>query len=84
MGHHHHHDHHHGDIKSDLSFEEKIVKLLEHWIKHNKDHADTYMQWARKAKDHGMEEIGSLLDVAAQKTVSANEEFNTALKVLSS
>lgn len=27
---------------------EKLKKLLEHWIEHNYEHAETYMQWAEK------------------------------------
>jgi len=51
--HHHHHDHDH-EIESTLSFDEKMIKLLEHWVKHNDDHAETYRGWAKKAKEKNM------------------------------
>ena len=38
--HEHAHDHAH-QTHDTLSFEEKMIKLLEHWIKHNDDHADS-------------------------------------------
>ena len=56
MSHHHDHDHdhdhqhgqdhHHGHAHSHapLSFSEKLVKLLDHWIQHNDQHAEDYPQ----------------------------------------
>jgi hypothetical protein len=63
--HHHHHNHNHNhdhDIESTLSFDEKMIKLLEHWIKHNDDHAETYKDWAKKAKEKNMDKAGALLE----------------------
>ena len=77
---HHHHDH--DEIKTDLSFEEKIAKLLAHWIKHNDDHALTYTDWAKKAKDNRMAEIGRALDEAAEATRALNERFEAALRLM--
>ena len=78
---HHHHDHahhHHHDIKSDLTFTEKLIKLLDHWVKHNEDHADTYKDWAEKAKDNELTEIGELLEEVHDLTLQINDKFRQA------
>ena len=65
----HHHHHHHGhETESTLSFDEKLIKLIEHWIKHNGDHAKTYRDWAQKAKQNGMDDAAVLLNDAAEMT----------------
>ena len=77
----HQHDNHHETV-SILSFDEKIIKLLEHWIKHNNDHAKTYMDWAKKLKDNDMNKIGSLLEDAIHMTAQINQKFEEALKFI--
>ena len=78
MTHHHQHDH---EIQSTLSFDEKMIKLLEHWIKHNDDHAETYRDWAQKAKQKGRDETASLLEDAAAMTERTNKLFEQAARV---
>lgn len=69
-GHGHHHNSHHGpDAAPALPLEAKLRKILAHWRSHNAEHAETYRQWARNAKDNGMPEIGELLDQAAELTL---------------
>ncbi len=75
-GHEHHHSHETTDI---LSFDEKMVKLLEHWIKHNEDHAVSYRDWAEKAKENNMSDTVSLLEDAADMTIEMNKKFEKAL-----
>jgi hypothetical protein len=77
MTHHHHHDH---DVKSTLSFDEKMIKLLEHWIKHNEDHAQTYTDWAQKAKEKSKGETARLLEDAAEMTLLIGKKLESALK----
>mgnify|MGYP000022356956 CR=1 FL=1 len=48
-----HHDH---DSHGEMPFDEKLLKLLNHWIKHNEDHAFNYRNWAEKAKANGQKE----------------------------
>jgi hypothetical protein len=79
--HHHHHDHDH-EIVSTLSFYEKIIKLLEHWVKHNDDHAGTYRDWAKKAKEKNMDEAGSLLEDAAEMTLEISKKFEEAARII--
>jgi len=73
----HHHDHHH-DVKSDLTFEEKLIKLLDHWLKHNQDHADTYREWAERARTNHLSEIGALLDEVADMSETMDDKFRDA------
>lgn len=81
--HHHEHDHHHDhEIESNLSFDEKMIKLLEHWIKHNDDHAETYRDWAKKAKEKNMNEAGSLLEDAAEMTLEISKRFEEAADII--
>ena len=79
--HHHNHEHHH-NTETSLTFEEKMIKLLKHWIKHNEDHAVTYREWAEKATTANMTEIPSLLDDAAKMNISINKKLEEALKII--
>ncbi len=74
-----HHDHHH-DTQSVMSFEEKLVKLFDHWIKHNVDHAGTYKEWAEKANDKGHDKVVMLLNEASDLTMEINEKFREAVE----
>ena len=80
-----HHNHQHGhthEIQSTLSFDEKMIKLLEHWIRHNDDHAETYRDWAKKAKEKNMDEAGSLLEDAAEMTLMISKKFEEASELI--
>lgn len=76
--HHHHHDHSH-DEPADLTTADKLEKLLGHWIKHNEDHAETYLTWATRAKEKGLQEVEAQLKEAAEKTRSISGNFEAAL-----
>jgi hypothetical protein len=73
---------HHRDSTSDLPFDEKLVKLLAHWIKHNQDHASNYRNWAEKAKENGKNEVAYLLGDAENMSLVMNEKFKRAITVL--
>ncbi len=79
---HHHHHHHDHDSHGELSFDEKMTKLLEHWIKHNQDHASNYRNWAEKAKANGKADIGVLLEEAAEMSLAINEKFAAASVII--
>ena len=79
--HHHHHDHDH-EMQSTLSFDEKMIKLLEHWIKHNDDHAQTYREWAQKAKEKNKSKAALMLEDAAEMTLSISKKFESAMKLI--
>jgi rubrerythrin len=61
-----------------LPLEEKLKKLLDHWVRHNRDHAGTYRDWGQKAKEQGLEAIARRLDRAAEMTLEINREFEAA------
>ncbi len=86
--HHEHHDHHHHDhgqeqeSKTTMSDKEKLVKLLDHWVAHNKDHADNYTQWSGKAEGMGLEQTARLLRDAADLTHAISDKFIKAKDTL--
>jgi hypothetical protein len=88
MPHHHDHDHDrghshaHGPESGSLSFEDKMEKLLNHWIQHNADHAASYKEWAAKAETHGHGALADKLQDAARASLSMNEIFESAAKLV--
>ena len=84
MSHHHHdHDDHSHDLPA-MTFEEKIEKLLDHWIRHNDDHAATYQGWADQAKQNHLGEVAAIIEEAAQMNLAVNEKFEKAKALLQS
>jgi len=83
MNDHHHHDHdHHHDTKSELTFDEKLIKLLDHWLKHNDDHAKTYMDWAQRARQNNLEGVGQLLEAVGDLTAEISGKFKDAAALM--
>jgi len=92
MSHHHDHDHdhdhdhqhgqdhHHGHAHSHapLSFSEKLVRLLDHWIQHNDHHAEDYRKWAQDARENGQTEVADLLESATELTGSISDRLREA------
>ena len=82
MTHHHDHDHHHGHQHHQKeqeggarTFEEKMAKLIDHWLQHNTDHAESYREWAEKARVHRQEGVGEILEDIAAATLALNRKF---------
>jgi hypothetical protein len=77
---HYGHEHHHGHAHSHtpLSFSEKLVKLLDHWMKHNDHHVEDYLKWARAARENGQPAVAELLENAAELTGKISERFRMA------
>ena len=71
MGHHHRHS----DSHSPMPFHEKARKLIDHWMKHNVDHAAEYRRWASDFRQHDMEAAAHALEAAA----ALNERINADL-----
>ena len=63
-----------------LSFNEKMIRILTHWIAHNTDHAKTYEIWAERAKENALEEAGVLLEEASKMALLVNEKFAKAIQ----
>jgi len=80
---HHHHDHT-SETGQELSFDQKLVKLLEHWIRHNEDHAENYRDWSRKAKEKNFAQEGRLIADAAEMTLAISQKFEAAIKIIRS
>lgn len=80
--HHHHHHHHDHDSHDEISFDEKLEKIISHWIKHNEDHAINYRNWAEKAKANGMGKAAAFLAEAADMSLAVNEKFEAALSLI--
>ncbi len=80
---HHHSHHHHGqEPKPMMSDQEKLIKLLDHWVAHNNDHAENYTQWSKKAEELGLEQVAGLLKEAADLTHAISEKFLKAKNAL--
>jgi hypothetical protein len=79
-----HHDHPHDCGPNDrhqaeLSFDEKLIKLLEHWIRHNQEHAKTYGDWAEKAVADSKGEVAALLNEAVSLSMDLQRKLEQAL-----
>ena len=79
-----HHDHQHNSGHKDnppaaLAFDEKLIKLLEHWIRHNQEHAQTYSDWAEKAAADSKREVAILLEEAVSLSMDLRRKFELAL-----
>ena len=61
-----------------MTFPEKLVKLLDHWIDHNDHHAADYRKWAREASANDLKEIAELLESAAELTGTISDRFRKA------
>ena len=79
---HHHHDDAHFEDQGMLSERKKLGKLLEYWIKHNEDHAKTYLEWSKKVDPESLKDVVSLLEDASKATISINELLRNAMKRL--
>ena len=74
------HQHSEGQADGQISTKDKIVKRIEHWIKHNNDHVNNYNDWAQKAKAEGLDKVSSLLIEVANMSQEMNNKFEEALK----
>lgn len=78
---HQHTEHHHGNTENrELTFEEKLTRLFEHWIDHNESHKATYLSWAKKAAENEMPETAAGLKEAGALSGMINEKIKKALE----
>ena len=80
--HHHEHSHHHGQNEGELSETQKMSRLLQHWIRHNDDHAANYNDWAAKAEGLGLRTTADHLRAAAELTHAVSREFEAAASAI--
>ena len=57
--------------------QEKLRVLIPHWIAHNQEHADEFVNWAEQAGDAKID-----LQSAADAVAQANKSLSEALKKL--
>ena len=66
----------------DETDKEKLVKLLDYWIEHNREHRDEFVEWAEKAKDFAGVAAHSYILEAAQQMDRASQFLFRALEEL--
>ena len=81
--HEHSHDrHHHNHETKELSFDEKLKSLFQHWIDHNSSHKESFLSWAEKAEKEGFAKIVPYLEEAGELSDKINFKLEQALKKL--
>ncbi|SHI80387.1 hypothetical protein SAMN02745216_00553 [Desulfatibacillum alkenivorans DSM 16219] len=65
-----------------MTMGEKLAKLLDHWVAHNRDHAQTYETWAARADGEGMGDVAVLLRKAGDMNLEINKVFQEAASKL--
>ncbi len=85
-GHHHHHQHGSQDTSSSgptsPSDRDKLLRMLEHWLRHNEEHAVSYQNWAAQAKSLGEEGVQALLEEMAAEARRQNQKLEAAIQSL--
>lgn len=81
---HHHHDHSSDNPNQSIPFPQKAHKLIDHWIKHNDDHAQSYLQWANTFRLNGLEAAAVLLESGAELTRQINLTLAEASRMVDS
>ena len=80
----HHHDHSSERQNQSIAFPQKAHKLIDHWIKHNDEHAQSYRQWADTFRLNGLESAATLLESAAELPRQINLTLTGALNLVDS
>lgn len=57
---------------------EKLKHLVAHWKEHNEEHAQTYLDWSKRADDAGKGELAGILRELAEGTMKMGELFEKA------
>lgn len=81
------HDHsrsgeHHEQGEGTVSRPERLLKLFEFWLHHNEEHARSYRDWAGRAREMGLDEVGRILESLADDTLLANQNLERAAALL--
>lgn len=63
-----------------MTLQEQLNILIGHWIDHNEAHRGTYLKWAEKAREGGLEETAALIEEIASKTGAVTADLDKALK----
>jgi hypothetical protein len=57
---------------------QKLKHLIVHWKEHNEEHAQTYLEWSKKADGAGKGELAALLRELADGTLKMGKLFDRA------
>lgn len=58
--------------------------MVEHWLHHNEDHAQSFSDWAGRARELGQAGVAALIDDVARQSLLQNEQLQKALQLLKS
>ncbi len=61
---------------------EKLRILIEHWMEHNREHAETYLQWAEKARSAENTDLAEMLREIASQTRKIDSFFQRARRTI--
>lgn len=61
---------------------EKLSILLSHWIEHTKEHAEEYLNWAKRLEELGYTEIARELKDSSQILIESNQRLSNARELL--
>jgi hypothetical protein len=85
MSHHHEQDlHQNTQCPMPMAFHEKAGMLLEHWIRHNDEHAQSYRQWAAEFRQNSLGAAALLLESAAELIAHINQTLHEAAEQVAS
>jgi hypothetical protein len=57
---------------------QKLKHLIGHWKEHNEEHAQTYLEWSKKADAAGRGELAAILRELAEGTQEMGRLFEKA------
>lgn len=60
---------------------ERLKVLIEHWLEHNREHAQTYKDWAEKVGTLGRKDIAGVLNKLSQETERLDILLEEALRL---
>jgi len=78
----HGHCHGCGNHHEAMTFNEKMVTLLNHWIDHNDSHQADYKKWAAQAKEEGLDDVVEKILAAMQQFQEGNQRLRQAQQIL--
>ena len=61
---------------------DRLTKLIEHWMGHNRGHVDEFAKWAAKAREAGHDAVSQRILAAAGQMDKANDMLRDALSEL--
>ena len=62
---------------------ERLKKKLEHWVGHNKEHAESFRKAAKEAEEIGLVDVSRRLKEAGKSMEEASALLKEAMKELS-